>query len=265
MARETGIYRRGDSRFWWFNTVLPNGEHLCGSSKTENREEAEALLTKLKHEAYVSTYLGIKPKHSWQEAVVRYLAVKAPLCSIEDIRRTCRTLDDYMGHLMLDQITGDTIWKVTQGELNKGLKPASVNRTLATIRCLLRIARDEWQWVDTFPKIRLLPGEVERDRWLTQEEATRLIAACPPHLAAVVRFALATGCRAKEITGLEWERADLDRQTAWLNQTKNGTPRGVPLNRSAVAVLEQQRGKHPRYCFTYNGEPIRWQLSNPLG
>jgi len=57
-------------------------------------------------------------------------------------------------------------------------------------------------------------------------------------------------------------RVDLDRSTAWLNQTKNGTPRGVPLNRDAVAVLEEQRGKHPQYCFTFRGEPIRWQLSN---
>lgn len=73
-----------------------------------------------------------------------------------------------------------------------------------------------------------------RDRWLTREEADRLIRLCPDHLAAVVRFALTTGCRAREILGLEWNRVDLQRKTAWINQTKNGTPRGVPLNRDAV-------------------------------
>lgn len=82
------------------------------------------------------------------------------------------------------------------------------------------MARDEWQWIDSFLKIRLLPGEVERDRWLSHAEAACLIAACPPHLAALVRFALATGCRAREITGLEWNRVDLTRGTAWLNHTK---------------------------------------------
>ena len=111
------------------------------------------------------------------------------------------------------------------------------------------MARDEWQWITSVPKIRLLSGEVERDRWLTREEADRLIAACPPHLEAVVRFALSTGCRAREIAGLEWERVDLQRRTAWLDQTKNGTPRGVPLNRDAVAVLEAERDKHPVYCL----------------
>jgi len=89
-----------------------------------------------------------------------------------------------------------------------------------------------------------------------------LIAACSAHLAALVQFALATGCRRREITGLEWGRVDLERRTAWLDRTKNGTPRGVPLNGDAVAVLEDERGKHPQYCFTFRGKPIRWGLTN---
>jgi integrase len=148
-----------------------------------------------------------------------------------------------------------------------------------------------------------LRGEVERDRWLTRDEADRLIQVCPPHLAALIRFALSTGCRAGEITGLEWERVDLARQTAWLrtpnitccasrfavcdslcirtaallihnslplatvllgvlNHTKNDTSRGVPLNRDAVAVLQEQVGNHPEFCFTYRGAPIRWDVTN---
>jgi len=87
----------------------------------------------------------------------------------------------------------------------------------------------------------LLSGENERDRWLTQEEADRLIAAAAPHLKALIRFPLTTGCRAREITGLEWDRVDLKRRTAWLHQIRNGTPRGVPLNRDAVQVLEAER------------------------
>jgi hypothetical protein len=33
------------------------------------------------------------------------------------------------------------------------------------------MARDEWQWADAVPKIRLPSGEVERDRWLLYAEA----------------------------------------------------------------------------------------------
>ncbi len=58
---------------------------------------------------------------------------------------------------------------------------------------------------------------------------------------------------------------NLKRGTAWLNRTKNGTPRGVPLNRDAVAVLEGERGKRPRYCFTYRRRPILWGVCNTGG
>jgi integrase len=262
MARNEGVFRRPDSRYWWINATLPNGKRVRQSAGTEDRADAEALLAKLKLDAYRETHFGIKPQRTWQEAVVRYLELKRTLRSFSDVQRICRHLDRYLGDMLLSQINGDVIWTVVQGELKKGNKPATVNRYMSTVRSLLRMARDEWQWIDTFPKIRLLPGEVERDRWLTRVEAERLVRCCPLHLAALVRFALATGCRAGEISGLEWNRVDLDRKTAWLNQTKNGTPRGVPLNADAVEVLREQMGKDLRFCFTYQGKRITSGLTN---
>jgi len=262
MARTAGVYRRGDSRFWWIAATLPNGQRVRQSAGTEDRDEAEALLAKIKLEAFRATHFGIKPQRTWQEAVVRYLTSKSHLRSFRDVQRICRGLDPYLGSRALHQITGDVIWTIAQGELKRGNATATVNRYLALVRGLLRTARDEWQWIESIPKVRLLPGEVERDRWLTRDEAGRLIACAAPHLASLIRFALATGCRAREITELEWRRVDLDRRTAWLNRTKNGTPRGVPLNGDAVAVLAAERGRHPVYCFTYRGEPIRWDVTN---
>lgn len=262
MARHEGVYRRPDSGYWWINATLPNGTRVRQSAGTENREDAEAYLAKLKLDAYRETHFGIKAQRSWQEAVDRYLELKRGLRSFSDVRRICRMLDPYLGSMMLNQINGDVVWTVIQGELKKGNKPATVYRYLATMRSLLRMARDEWQWIDTFPKIKLLPGEVERDRWLTRAEAETLIRCCAPHLAALVRFALATGCRAAEITGLEWSRVDLNRKTAWINKTKNGTPRGVPLNEDAIEVLKEQIGQHLRYCFTYKGQPLRADVTN---
>ena len=55
---------------------------------------------------------------------------------------------------------------------------------------------------------------------------------------------------------------DLQRRTAWLDVTKNGTPRGVPLNADAVVVLKEQLGKHERFCFTFQRRPIRWEVTN---
>ena len=97
MARENGVYRRPDSRFWWIATTLPNGQRLRQSAGTEDREAAEALLAKIKLEAYRERHFGIKPERSWQEAVVRYLAVKSMLRSFCDVQRICRMLDPYLG------------------------------------------------------------------------------------------------------------------------------------------------------------------------
>jgi len=241
---------------------LQNGRRVRQSTGTGDREEAKALVAKLKVEAFKEAHFGVKPKRSWQEAVVRYLEVKKSLRSSRDVRRICRVLDPYLGRKLLPEINGDVVWSVCQRLGERKIAPATINRYLATIRAILRMARDEWQWIDNFPKIKLLAGEVQRDRWLTREEADRLIAACSPHMAAIARFALATGCRASEITGLEWGRVDLERKTAWLNRTKNGTPRGVPLNRDAVAILASVRGQNSQYCFTYNGQPILWGVCN---
>lgn len=156
----------------------------------------------------------------------------------------------------MNQINGDVIWTIIQDRLKRGNEPATINRLLSVVRNLLRIARDEWQWLDVIPEIRMLPGESQRDRWVTREQADRLIASTKPHLQAMIRFALATECRARETTGLEWERVDLRRTTAWLDRTKNGTLRGVPLNKDAVAVLEAEVGRHPVVCFKYRGKPI---------
>src|SRR5690349_19153232 len=165
MARETGIYRRPDSRYWWIDVALPNGRRIRQSSGSTDREEVEALVAKLKVDAFKEAHFGAKPKRSWQETVVRYLEVKKSLRSSRDVKRICRVVHPILGDKLLAEIDGDAIWSITERLSRRKLAPATVNRYLATIRSLLRMARDEWQWIDNFPKIRLLPGEVARDRW----------------------------------------------------------------------------------------------------
>jgi hypothetical protein len=112
MARETGIYRRRDSRFWWINVVLPNGRRVRESSGTTDRKEAEALVASLRVDAFREAHFGVKPKRSWQEAVVRYLEVKKSLRSSRDVKRICRLLHPILGDKLLTQINGDVVWSV---------------------------------------------------------------------------------------------------------------------------------------------------------
>ena len=122
-----------------------------------------------------------------------------------------------------------------------------------SIRRILNVAHQDWRWLRGVPKIRMLKEPRRRVRFLRREEADRLIEALADHMKPIVEFALATGCRAGEILGLEWSRVDLDRKVAWLDHgtTKSGEGRGIPLNADAVAALESTRGQHPRWCFTF--------------
>jgi integrase len=143
--------------------------------------------------------------------------------------------------------------------LRNVISNATINPALEVVRRILNVAHQDWRWLKGVPKIRMLKEPRRRVRFLRREEADRLIEALPTHMKPIVEFALATGCRAGEILGLEWSRVDLTRKVAWLDHgtTKSGDGRGIPLNADAVAALEATRGQHARWCFTFGGKRIQ--------
>jgi integrase len=88
-------------------------------------------------------------------------------------------------------------------KVKDGVSNATVNRALEVVRRILNVAHQDWRWLRGVPKIRMLKEPRRRVRFLRREEADRLIEALPNRLQPIVQFALATGCRAGEILGLE--------------------------------------------------------------
>lgn len=94
-----------------------------------------------------------------------------------------------------------------------------------------------------------------RLRWLTAEEATRLLEACRDsrneNLTDLVEFALFTGMRRGEVLGLTWESVDRARGVVLLDSTstKSKRRREVPLNSRADAVLARRSSKSPGWVF----------------
>ena len=84
-----------------------------------------------------------------------------------------------------------------------GVQNATINRALEIVRRILHLALDECNWPQRFPRIRMLKEPKRPIRFLTRDEAARLLEALPEHLRPVVQFALATGCRMGEILHLE--------------------------------------------------------------
>jgi integrase len=97
------------------------------------------------------------------------------------------------------------------------------------------------------PRIRLEKESEGRLRWLTPDDATRLLDVCrdsrDTDLLDLVEFALFTGMRRGEVLGLTWERVDRARGVVLLDITKNGRRREVPLNSRADAVLARRGSK----------------------
>jgi integrase len=133
------------------------------------------------------------------------------------------------------------------------------NRYRATLRSILRRAV-RWGILDQAPCVILEP-EMEKDLpTLTREQATQLIQAAPAHLQPVIRFALATGLRKANILGLQWPRVDWTNQQLQVSadDAKGKRILTLPLNQTALAVLQGEKGKHDRYVFTVEGRPYRW-------
>ncbi len=251
------LYRRNS--VWWVRFTTPTGGRIRRSTGTTNKEQAQEYHDRLKAEIWKIQNLGRKPRRTWEQAAVRWLKEKAHKASLDADRMHLRWLDGHLRGMDLSAINREVLDRVIEARLSEGVSNATVNRTMEVVRAILRKAANEWEWTDRAPAVRMLPEPKRRIRWLTQEEAERLIVELPEHLAEMVRFSLATGLRKANVTELEWSQVNLQRRIAWIHadQAKARKAIGIPLNAEAVLVLRRQMGEHPRFVFTHRGKPVR--------
>ena len=250
-----GVYKRGD--VWWIRFTAPNGCRIRQSSGTADRQAAQELHDRLKVRCWEEQRLGVKVDRSWKEAAVRWLKETSHKRSHDKDVAKLRWLDQYFGHLMLSQITRELVDRIGERKADES-SPANANRYLALIRSILRRARDDWEWIDQIPKVRLYRESRRRVRWITQEQAAKLLAELPPHLCEMARLSLSTGLRQHNVSHLRWDQVDLARKVAWIHhdEAKAGRAIGVPLNEDALAVLRSRLGQDASYVFTYKGKPV---------
>jgi integrase len=250
------LYKRTDSPRWWVK-ISHGGRTIQRSTGTEDKAQAQEYHDKLKASLWEQQRLGVKPRRSWKEAVVRWLAETSDKATHDGDIKKLRWLDAFLGKLMLDEITLDVIDRVKSERL-KTVSKSTVNRYLAVVRSILLRARDEWEWIDKAPKVKLFREPPGRERSITVEQAEALLRELPAHQRDVVLFTLATGLRQSNVLRLEWSHVNLESGHAWVDadQSKNRRPIAVPLNLKALEVLRRQIGKHPARVFTYAGRPL---------
>ena len=251
------LYKRKDSPHWWVK-LAHNGQRIQQSTGTADKAKAQEYHDKLKASLWDQERLGVKPRRTWNEAVVRYLAETSHKASQVSDKIHLRWLDKFLNGVSLDAINRDVLDSIMAARRAEGVKNSSVNRVMEVVRAVLRKAANEWEWLDRVPRVQMLPAAKRRIRWITQDEAQRLIATLPEHLAAMVRFSLETGLRRSNVTGLQWSQIDLTRRTAWIHpdQAKARKAIAVPLSAAAVIVIREQIGKHPTHVFSYRGRSV---------
>jgi len=171
------------------------------------------------HTRLVEGRLGIEekpPTPTLKEFAPRFEAAIVTLCAekpatVGFYREKLRRLmaDRKLSGLRLDAIEEAAIDAYKQrrtrqqSRYGRPLSPASVNRELATLRRLLRLAH-QWKMLDRVPRIRLLRGERNREFVLSHRAEPTYLNAAPQPLKDVAILILETGVRPGEAVNLRW-------------------------------------------------------------
>jgi len=137
-----------------------------------------------------------------------------------------------------------------------------VNRELATLRRALRLAQ-EWKVISRVPRLRLLPGERNREFVLSRAQEPRYLETAPQPLRDVAVLILDTGLRVGEAVALEWPDVNLNpiegARLGFLRirrgKSKN-SKRNLPLT-SRVREMLSHRFNDAKQAANGNGIPLR--------
>ena len=144
------------------------------------------------------------------------------------------------GHMTVDAITVEHVrdWFASMAD-----RPGSANRAMPTLSVMMRMA-ELWGYrrhnSNPCKNTRRYKTQA-RERFLTAEEMARLNAVLTrdefwcPHVVAIVRLLMLTGCRFGEIASLEWDW--IKGKRIFLPDSKSG-PRTVWLCDAARAVID---------------------------
>lgn len=230
------LWRHVDTGYWYIVYIGHDGRRQRKTTGTRDKTEALEQLQRLQG------ILASKPK-PLSPTIGRILdgyeaAKRDTVASPATMTYTLRPLRAFFGALLPEDISTPLMKRYA---LQRGVKPATIAREVQILRAALRWAQAE-RWIPAAPIVTMpVKGTPPRDRWLTREEADRLIGACDaPHVRLFVILALNTAKRAGAILSLRWDaiRDDMADFGAAVGKKRRGA---VPLNDAALAALREAR------------------------
>ncbi len=122
----------------------------------------------------------------------------------------------------------------------------AIRLDLALLSHLFNTARTAWGMESLSNPVEMVRGQRPklpggRTRRLTDDEPARLMEAAKIQdgdIGPLITWAIETAMRRGEIAAMRWEHLDRKARVLLIPETKNGTPRRVPLSVAALAVLD---------------------------
>ena len=160
-----------------------------------------------------------------------------------------------------------TMHQVQSFKKRRGNSPVALRHELIVIRHCLKIARSEWGLnlkEIPFEQISLPKPPKSRKRRLSDEEYKNLHEASKTmkvdYIWPIVLFAIETGMRRGEILKLKWSNINFDDRTAYLEDTKNGEDRYVPLSSKATELLSStKQSNNLVFPVSSNAVRLSWE------
>lgn len=249
------LYKRNGT--FWIDFTAPDGKRIRRSTGTNDREKAQELFDKLKHESWRVSALRERPRHTWDEAALLWIKEKSDKKSIKYDIIMLRILTPVLRGRYLDEISRADIVRIGE-ERKAATSPSRANRYLALIRSIFNRAVKIWEWLDKAPAVTLYKEPKRRVRYLVPDQVRTLMNELPEHQKPIIAFALLTGLRKSNILNLQWDQVDLRRKTITVygDQTKNEEDIVVSLSDIAQGIIIAQIGKNPDYVFTFKGQKL---------
>jgi integrase len=146
----------------------------------------------------------------------------------------------------------------------RGAAVKTIHTEMGILRAAL-IHCERINWLTKAPFIWMPPNGEPRDRWLSHDEAARLVAACDqPHLKLYVMIALHTGARPGAILDLTWEQILWDRGLINFNplgraRTHKGRPlvKMTPELRSALEAAHEAKNPGAVYVVSWGRRKVK--------
>lgn len=221
------LVRRHGSRTWYIRGTV-RGFAVDASTRTDNREAAEAIRIKEEIRLLERSVFGERATVTFLEAAVSFMEKGGE----------ARFMDPLLKHFGTRKINaiGQTDIDAAAKALYPKGKPATRDRQVyAPMSAVLKHgARAKWCDYIQLSRPRY---DNARIRWLSLVEAERLVSNAAAHLQPLLVFLFGTGARLSEALFLQWSNVDLARCHVNFIDTKNGDDRGVPLSDKVSAAL----------------------------